>query len=148
MPPIEGKIARILDEYNVVINVGRSQGVGEGMPFVIFTAGEDEVRDPDTGAGLGKLERVKGYVSASHVQDRLSICTVQHLAKGGGEGRAEVQTLSGAMMAECLGYRSGGENRLNVNPSQISGSVQGGPISIGDRVRSIGEVGRPSQDRR
>lgn len=142
MAPIEGKIARILDEYNVVINVGRNQGVQEGMPFVIFTTGGDEVKDPDTGEGLGKLETIKGYVSAAHVQDKISICTVQPLIKGGEEGGTKVQTLSGAMMAESLGYRSEREHRLNVNPSQISGLARGGPISIGDGVRSIGQVGR------
>ncbi|MFQ5861891.1 MAG: hypothetical protein ACE5IC_02110 [Candidatus Brocadiales bacterium] len=146
MAPIEGKIAKILDEYNVVINVGRKQGVCEGMPFVIFITGEDEVKDPDTGEGLGRLETVKGYVSAAHVQDRVSICTVHPLTKGGVEGEVKVQTLSGAMMAESLGYRSGGEQRLNVNPSQVSGLARGGPISIGDGVRSLGRVERPIED--
>ncbi len=143
MAPIEGKIVRILDEYNVVINAGRRQGVHEGVPFVIFVTGEDEVKDPDTGEGLGKLETVKGYVSAVHVQEGLSVCTIEPLTKGGVEGGAktQTQTLSGAMMAESLEYRSGGEHRLNVNPSQVSGLARGGPISIGDQVRSIGKTG-------
>lgn len=141
MAPIEGKIARILDEYTVVVNVGRSQGVCEGMPFVIFGVSDDEVKDPDSGESLGRLETVKGYVSATHVQDKVSICTVQPLPSAGAEGETKVQTLSGAMMAESLGYRTGAEQRLNVNPSQISGLARGGPISIGDRVRSIGTVG-------
>ncbi|MFQ5957328.1 MAG: hypothetical protein ACE5KK_06120, partial [Candidatus Brocadiales bacterium] len=107
---------------------------------------EDEVKDPDTGDGLGKLETVKGYVSATHVQDRVSICTIQPLTKGGAEGQTKVQTLSGAMMAEALGYRSGGEYRLDVNPSQISGLARGGPISIGDMARSLGTVERPVKE--
>ncbi|MCB7129355.1 MAG: hypothetical protein J3T61_07445 [Candidatus Brocadiales bacterium] len=148
MAPIEGKIAQILDEYNVVINVGRGDGVCEGMPFVIFATSENEVKDPDTGKVLGKLETVKGYVSAVHVQDGLSICAIQPLAKGGAEGEAktQTQTLSGAMMAESLGYRSGGEHRLNVNPSQVSGMALGGTISIGDGVRSIGKADSPGKD--
>lgn len=149
MAPIEGKIARILDEYNVVINVGQKQGVYEGMPFVIFATGEDEVKDPVTGEGLGKLETVKGYVSAIHVQDGLSVCAVEHTAKGVVGGESKSQTLSGAMMAESLGYRSGGEDRLNVNPSQVSGLARGGSISIGDGVRSVGrQVGpAPNKDK-
>ena len=146
MAPIEGKIARILDEYNVVINVGRRHGVREGMPFVIFATSENEVKDPDTGEVLGRLETVKGYVSAVHVQDGLSICAIQPLTKGGVKGEAKTQTLSGAMMAESLDYRSGGEHRLNVNPSQVSGITRGGAISIGDGVRSIGKADSPGKD--
>ncbi len=140
MTPVEGKIARILDEYNVVINVGRRQGVYEGMPFVVFAMSDDEVKDPDTDKGLGRLETVKGYVTAAHVQDGLSICTIKPLWKAETGAEAKSQTLSGAMMAESLGYRSGGEHRLNVNPSQVSGLARGGPISIGDGVRSIGKT--------
>ncbi|MHC4196864.1 MAG: hypothetical protein ACYSRP_02990 [Planctomycetota bacterium] len=146
MAPIEGKIARILDEYNVVINVGQKQGVHVGMPFVIFAATEDEVKDPATGEALGKLETVKGYVSAVHVQDGLSICAVERAEKGVVGGESKSQTLSGAMMAESLGYRSGGENRLNVNPSQVSGLAGGGPVSIGDGVRSIGKPNGPDTE--
>ncbi len=146
MPLIEGKIAKILDEYNVVINAGRKQGVCEGMTFVIFTVSEDEVKDPETDEGLGRLETVKGYVTATHVQDRVSICTAQPFARAAAEGEAKVQTLSGAMMAESLRYRSGSEYRLNVNPSQVSGLARGGPISIGDRVRSIGTAEGPIKD--
>ncbi len=143
MAPIEGKIARILDEYNVVINVGQKQGVRVGMLFVIFATTEDEVKDPTTGEVLGKLETVKGYVSAVHVQDGLSICAVEHAGKGVVGGESKSQTLSGAMMAESLGYRSGGENRLSVNPSQVSGRTGGGPVSIGDGVRSIWKSNGP-----
>lgn len=141
MTTVEGKIARILDEYTVVINIGRTQGVYEGMPFVIFSVSDDEVKDPDSGESLGRLETVKGYVAATHVQEKISICTVQSLSKPGAEGETKVQTLSGAMMAESLGYRTGTEERLNVNPSQISGLARGGPISVGDRVRFIGGTG-------
>lgn len=138
MPPIEGKIAKILDDSNLVINVGRGQGVKEGMLFVIYTSGGEEVKDPDTGRSLGVLEVVKGYVSAVHVQDNLSLCTSAILRKGAEEGGAGVQTLSGAMMAESLGYRaSAGEYRLSVNPSQVSGMARVGPVSVGDKVRSI-----------
>ena len=35
---IEGKVAKILDEYSIVINVGRDNGVVDGMVFVVFCA--------------------------------------------------------------------------------------------------------------
>lgn len=139
--PIEGKIARILDEYNVVINVGRLHGVAEGMLFVIYSPGEAEIKDPDTGKSLGCLEVVKGYVRASHVQENLTLCTAQVVAEEEGTGVEKTQTLSGAMMAESMGLKARAESRLNVNPLQISGVSRGGAISVGDRVRSLDLLG-------
>lgn len=139
--PIEGKIAKILDEYNVAINVGRKHGVTEGMPFVIYAQGDEEVRDPDTGELLGRLEMVKGYISIALAQENMSLCRP---SAPGGLGIAEsapgglgAETLSGAMMAESLRYRAEKESRLNVNPSQVSGMLHVGAVSVGDRVRSI-----------
>ena len=133
--PIEGKIASILDEYNVVINVGRLHGVTEGMSFVIYSPGEEEVRDPDTGKSLGCMELVKGYVRATHVQENLTRCVAEPAEKE--EVGMEPQTLSGAMIAASMGPRGRAESRLNVNPSQVSGLIRGGAVSIGDRVRSL-----------
>ncbi len=140
--PIEGKIASILDEYNVVINVGRLHGVTEGTFFVIYSPGEEEVKDPDSGKSLGCLEVVKGYVRATHVQENLTLCTAETISFGpplvkGEGGLPGIQTLSGAMVAEAMGLKARGEARLNVNPVQVSGMVRGGTISIGDRVRSV-----------
>jgi hypothetical protein len=135
--PIEGKIARILDEYSVVINVGRLHGVTEGTPFVIYSPGEEEIKDPDTGKSLGCLEVVKGYVRASHVQENLSLCVAEVAEKE--EAGMEPQTLSGAMIAASMGPKTRAESRLNVNPLQISGVAVGGTISVGDRVRSVGD---------
>ncbi|HHT9153971.1 MAG TPA: hypothetical protein ACFYEM_10670 [Candidatus Hypogeohydataceae bacterium YC40] len=134
--PIEGKIAKILDEFNVVINVGRLHGVTEGMPFVIYSPGEEEIKDPDTGKSVGYLEIVKGYVRASHVQENLTLCVAETVEKEERRGM-EPQTLSGAMIAASMGPKAGAEARLNVNPLQVSGMAKGGNISIGDRVRSL-----------
>jgi hypothetical protein len=134
--PIEGKIASILDEHNVVINVGRLHGVTEGMPFVIYSPGDEEIKDPDTGKSLGYLEIVKGYIYATHVQENLSLCAAG-MAEREEEAGMETQTLSGAMVAESMGLRARAQARLNVNPVQVSGMTRGGTVSIGDRVRSL-----------
>lgn len=139
--PIEGKIVKILDQYSILINKGSRDGVKEGMSFVIFTLTADEVEDPSTKEALGRLEVVKGYVVALHVQDRITTCVAKKKDKGNGqETGASGQTLSAAMIAECMATRSEGDiatERMNVNTSQISGMPQVGPISIGDYVRSI-----------
>ena len=71
MVRIEGKIARILDEYTVVITIGYEHGVEEGMRFIIYEPG-DEVKDPDTGDSLGTFEYVKAKVEATNVNEKFS----------------------------------------------------------------------------
>ncbi|MEE9260112.1 MAG: hypothetical protein V3U40_03240 [Candidatus Scalindua sediminis] len=139
---IEGKVAKILDEYSMVINVGRNDGVTEGMVFVIFTQSGNEIKDPDTGETLGTLENVKDYVSVAHIQDKFATCVAKEVKKIHKEGEISgAQTLSGAMMAEAMSARPEGSKigteKLNVNTSQIAGVPQLGPISVGDRVRSV-----------
>ncbi len=138
---IEGKVAKILDEYSIVINVGRNDGVTEGMVFVVFTQSSDEIKDPDSGETLGTLENVKDYVSAVHIQDKFATCVAKEVKRIPEEGESSgAQTLSGAMMAESMSARPGGKIRtekLNVNTSQIAGVPQLGPITVGDKVRSV-----------
>lgn len=140
--PIEGKIVRILDHNNIVINKGRQDGVKEDMPFVIFVPCADEIIDPDTRESLGRLEIVKGYIEASHVQERITTC-VARKSKGveAEETGIRVQTLGGAMMAESMGARGGewhqAREKMNVNTSQIAGVPHVGHISVGDSVRSM-----------
>ena len=137
--PIEGKVAKILDEYSIVINVGRAQGVTTGMPFVIFAEGDD-VADPDTGESIGKWELVKGRVSAVHVQERLTICQAQATAGEGEQSDPSTHTLSAAMIADHMraGERArDGAEKLDVNVSEVAGVPQAGPISVGDLVRSV-----------
>lgn len=136
---IEGKIAKILDEYNVVINKGRNDGVKERMPFVIFSISSDEIKDPDTKESLGRLELVKGYITAFHIQERAAICVAEKSGDSDDhDTETGIQTLSGAMIAECMGkMEKRPTEKMNVNASQISGMLQAGPISVGDCVRSL-----------
>ncbi len=139
MEKIEGKVAKILDEYSIVINVGRDNDVVNGM---VFVQSDDEVKDPDSGEALGKLEHVKDYIFVSHVQDKFSTCVAGEKEASAGEHESHgAQTLSGAMMAESMTARPGGarlsNEKLNVNTSQVTGVPQLGPISVGDMVRAV-----------
>lgn len=71
---VKTKIARILSRTQVVLAAGAIQGVLEGMEFVIYDL-SDPILDPETGEVLGQLELVKGKVTVSHVQDRISTAT-------------------------------------------------------------------------
>ena len=136
---IEGKVAQILSENCIIINVGAKAGVRTGMTFAVLAQGE-AVKDPATGEVLGRWEVPKGYLRATHVQDRLSTCT--GCSPDFGTGQAEdssSQVLSASMIAasmrpETWGGRGAG---LNVNRAQVSGLPAIGPISVGDTVREV-----------
>ncbi|MDR4505980.1 MAG: hypothetical protein MRK01_14500 [Candidatus Scalindua sp.] len=139
---IEGCVARILDEYRIVITVGCRDEVKIGMVFVIIALSEDEIRDPVSNEVLGKLENIKDYVSVVHVQDKFSTCVARENTRVFRDGEDRVmQTLSGAMMAESMTARREKERKdtrkLYVNTSQITGTPQLRPISVGDTVRSV-----------
>ncbi len=142
MEKIEGKVAKILDEYSIVINVGRNNGVVSGMVFAVFVQSDEEVKDPGSGETLGKLENIKEHVIAAHVQDKFSTCVAGEKEGPCGEHESrEAQTLSGAMMVESMTGRPGNSKlsneKLNVNTSQIAGVPHLGPISVGDMVRAV-----------
>lgn len=142
MEKIEGKVAKILDEYSIVINIGRNNGVVNGMVFAVFVQSDEEVKDPDSGEALGKLENIKEHVFVAHVQDKFSTCVAGEKEAPCGEHESHgAQTLSGAMMAEAMTARPGSSKlsneKLNVNTSQITGVPQLGPISVGDMVRAV-----------
>lgn len=69
-----GTVAKVVDEYTVVINRGVNDGVSIGARFLIYGVGE-EITDPETNESLGALELVRGIGSVTHVQERLSTIT-------------------------------------------------------------------------
>lgn len=66
-----GKVVSLLDEYKVVLNKGSEQGVQDGDKFLIVGIG-DVIVDPDTGEELEQLEIVRGQVTATHIQPKIS----------------------------------------------------------------------------
>ena len=72
---IHGKIAKILNDREVIMNVGGNQGVEHGMLFDIMTPRGYDVTDPDTGEVLGSVERPKTRVKVIQVYDKLSVAT-------------------------------------------------------------------------
>ncbi len=136
---IQGKVAKILDASRLIVNVGRQSGVKEGMLFVILALG-DEVVDPDTGESLGEWEVPKGYVRATHVQDRLATCEACKLEeeKKAAAEDPSTHTLSAEMIAVSM-LPSAKKTTLNVRRGDISGMPEIGPIQVGDRVRAVPE---------
>lgn len=73
MTPIRGKVARILNTRELVINLGSEGGVTPGMYFDVMDPKGTDIEDPDTGDILGSIERPKVRVKVSRVETRLSI---------------------------------------------------------------------------
>lgn len=70
------KVAKVVAQANVVINKGSKDGVSVGQRFVLYQPGE-EIFDPDSGASLGLLEHVKGRARVTHVQEQMSILSLE-----------------------------------------------------------------------
>ena len=79
--PIRGKVASVINEREIAINVGTTHGVNVGMYFNVLDIQDEEVKDPDTGEVLGSIERPKVTVRVAHVQERLSVASTYRTQK-------------------------------------------------------------------
>jgi hypothetical protein len=66
------RVAHIINDQSLVLNVGKSDGIEVNQRFLIYGLG-DEIADPATGESLGRLELVRGTGRVSYVQDAICI---------------------------------------------------------------------------
>ena len=71
---IEAKIAALLSDTKLAVNVGSLSGVAKGDDVVIFET--VSVTDPDTGEPLGEVKLVKLKLRIEDVQERLAVAVV------------------------------------------------------------------------
>lgn len=74
MENLNFKVAKIIDSDLLVLNAGKNEGIKKGFRFLIYSIGNEEIKDPDTGESLGFLEIVKGIGRVNNVQEKM--CTV------------------------------------------------------------------------
>ena len=86
--PLRGKVARILNSRELVINIGEQEGVEIGMLFDVLNPKGEDIKDPDTGKTHGSIERPKVRVKIVTTQDKLSIAATykQRKVNIGGSG--------------------------------------------------------------
>ena len=131
---ITGKVAAVIDDTTLVLNVGYRDGVHEGLVFVIF-AEYQEIEDPDSGEALGKWEVVKARVVVDHVQERM--CTVRSPLA---DEQERPGTLSAMMVQHSFGQygrRTVERERLEVRTGDTSGRPQNQPVTVGDQAHSL-----------
>ncbi|WP_140420542.1 hypothetical protein [Novosphingobium sp. B 225] len=70
------RVAAIIDDFHIVLNVGRDDGIQSVQKFLIYGLGQ-EITDPETGESLGILEIIRGRGKVVHLQDRF--CTIKSI---------------------------------------------------------------------
>lgn len=70
--PIWGKVASVLTEHEVALNIGSNHGVGEGMKFEILS-NPVPITDPDSGKKIGEVTISKAEVKAYEVHPEYSL---------------------------------------------------------------------------
>lgn len=70
--PFPASIIKIIDDFNVVINLGSIHGIEKGDTFLVYFTDPEELTDPETGESLGCLEIVRGTAVATHVQEKIT----------------------------------------------------------------------------
>lgn len=65
-------VAKVNDEYTLVINRGSEHGVTKGDHFLVYYVDPEELTDPETGESLGNLEIIRGTGTATHVQPKMT----------------------------------------------------------------------------
>ena len=68
----EPKVAKILDNYNLVINKGKNDNIKIGQEYLVYEQTE-EICDPETGLPLECLFVPKGKGIITRVQNKISI---------------------------------------------------------------------------
>lgn len=77
--PIRGRVARILNSRDLVINRGNEAGVRLGMKFAVLDPAGQDITDPETGDVLGSVSRTKVQVEVTQVTDKLAVArTYRH----------------------------------------------------------------------
>ena len=143
---VEGKVAKILGNREIVINRGRNDGVRPGLTFEVFAAEGEEVWDPDTGETLGTVEDVKAKAEVTEVKERLAVARLIGAespfgAAGIGEMQENLQRMFGQMFGEGVQVQGFGTTSSGDDPDLES--MLGGPlddlskVQVGDAAREI-----------
>lgn len=65
-------VVEILSENMIAINRGRIHDIKKGDVFAIYGLSDDEIKDPETGESLGKLEIFRGNGEVIYLQEKMS----------------------------------------------------------------------------
>lgn len=139
---VEGKIAKILGNSEVVINRGRNHGVRRGMLFEIFSPEGEEVWDPDTGETLGSVEDVKAKAEVVEIKEKLSVARLRNAAETPfgsgdiGEMQENLQRIFGQMFGGNVHVQGFGFN----NPDDDDDDTDDLESMFGGQLKDLSQV--------
>jgi len=81
---LEGRVAQILNERELAINIGGNRGVWLGMKFAVLAETPTEVHDPITHELLDVLDREKVRVEVSEVRPKVAVCRTYRVSHARG----------------------------------------------------------------
>lgn len=84
---IEGRVAQVLNERQLVINRGELDGVRDGMKFDVLSESLLPITDPETNQVLDNLDRIKARVIVTQLRDRVAVCSTYEQT---GDGLANI----------------------------------------------------------
>jgi hypothetical protein len=130
MTRIEGKVAEIISDRDLVINRGKVDGVTVGMQFRILHSRGAAIKDPDTQEIIGQVEIDKTVVKITSVDERIAVGrTFRTIKEGGGAfGSLYANNLFKPPTVSVETLKTGGKNAKNdLAPEQSF-------VKIGDKA--------------
>lgn len=124
------KVAKILDEYSLIINGGSVDGVEVNDTFNLLDKRGGDVYDPDTQEVIGQMDLIKGTVEVFEVQEKMSICSTPEIVK------YNVFTNINNFKNQQYDIE---RERLHIDLSQVTGGLRRSdePIRLGDAAKHI-----------
>lgn len=130
---IRGKVAKILSDREVALNVGLEDNVERGMLFDILVPGDLEIVDPDTGQVLGQVERrrVKARVRVTSVEDKFCIAHTYRAEQVNIGGRDRLPRLRGDLNLE--------RRITRVEVLRTRTAIDAGGLTESERIVDVGD---------
>ena len=125
--PLKGKIARILDSRQVIINIGSLGGVKLGMYFDILDASGQDVLDPGTNELLGSLNRTKAHLKVIQVLDKMSVASTYR----------EVTTDPFSFAQALMMGRFGSTTTTETLKTELNAPEDASEVRVGDSVIQV-----------
>ena len=123
---IEGKVAKVLNSRELIVNKGGEDGVRTGMKFHV--QGTIAIVDPDSKEELGQITRPKISVEVIEVEPRFSIARTFETYEAFNPAAHAASLLGTAFQRRPRRIRAGRDN--NFEEEVVS-------VSVGDQVVQI-----------
>ncbi|WP_049825797.1 hypothetical protein [Tsukamurella paurometabola] len=123
--PITGFVARIIDDFSLVINRGSKHGVRTGMKFEVLDTDWADIVDPETDEVIGSMPMVKATLKASDVYEKMAVLETF--------GRVTVGGMT--PLGEAFGPRVERRERLKFSGKSLAEETKS--ILVGDEVEQV-----------